>query len=91
MKHDGTESGVYVVAVRAPAAGCQVNFDITLKRGIRADLDNCLAEVRSGLVVGKTGVQHSQRAAVGQGQLVTQNPLVSPHCLEQAFGWLTFA
>ena len=86
VQDDVLESGVGVVAVRAPAAGVEIDLDIA-GDGLRGiELDDRVAEVGSAFMAPEAGVQHENAAAIGAAQLIAEEALMKPDGLQQVFG-----
>ena len=91
MQHHVFEILIVVVAVRAPAAGAQVNLHVAGTRRVAADLDDRAAKIRPAFDADETGMKHADGFAVGGFQLVAPQPLVLPDGLEQPLGRQPFS
>jgi hypothetical protein len=69
----------------------QVDFDITAARPFIADLEDRLAEIRTGFVIPKTGVKNLHGLPVQGPQLIALQSLMLPDLLQDAFGRGGFA
>jgi hypothetical protein len=70
MKHHVLEIFIFIVAVRAPAAGLQVNFYVTRTRHGGADLKNCAAKIRAALDADESGVNNANNSSIGCFELL---------------------
>jgi hypothetical protein len=86
MQDDLLESGVSIMAVRAPAARAKVHFHIPGRRQRIPDLDYRPAKIGSSFDAAKTRVKDSDRLAVKGLELIAEQSLVLPDALEQKFG-----
>jgi hypothetical protein len=62
----------------------QVDFNIANARRVRANLENGLSEIRTGLVIPETRVKNLHRSPVQGSQLIAPQPLVLPEALKYA-------
>ena len=86
MQHDILKSGIAVVAMRAPSAGADVHFHIASLRPSIRDLDDRAAKIRSSFQAVKTRMEHAHLLAIEGFELITEQSLVLPDGLKQAFG-----
>jgi hypothetical protein len=73
------------MAVSAPAAGSQIHFHIATARRVLANLNHCIAKIRTALKIVKPRMKHAQRLTIQGLKLIASNSLVKPNRLEQAF------
>ncbi len=85
VENDVLVSGIAVVAMAAPTGRVQINLDITAARGAVAELQNGLAEVRTGFVVPEAGMKNADPVSVQGLQAVALQSLVQPDLLHQPF------
>ena len=64
MEDDGAEIGIFVVAVRMPAGGLQVNFEVAADGRLIVELDDGTPEVGSALDAEETGVKYPDGSSV---------------------------
>jgi len=86
VKNDVFVSGIDVVAVPAPATGCQINLDVARPGRILSDLDDRVVKIGTGFAIPESRMKHAHRLAVEGLEFIAQEALMIPHSLEQAFG-----
>src|SRR6185436_19613511 len=79
-------SGVLVVPMRVPAVGREVHFHVPVARQAISELDNRVAKIGPGLMVPKTGMQHTDGLTVRGDEPIAPQSLVMPDQLENLFG-----
>ena len=86
MENDLLESRIVMMAMRAPAARANVDFDISALRRTVAELQNRPAKVGSAFYTSEAGMKNSDTFAVQSFEFVAQQPLVLPDGLEKMLG-----
>ena len=71
-----------VVAVRAPAAGLQINFHVAGNGLFIFKLQNCAAKIRAAFDADKTGMKNADSFSVGRFELVAAQALMLPDGLQ---------
>ena len=65
MKQNILKIFIFVMPVRAPAAGAQINFNVTGTRTFISDLQNGVAKIRPAFETGKSGVKNADGFSAG--------------------------
>ena len=86
MEDDVRIGRVAIVTMAAPSGRVQIDFHVTNARRIVRELQDGVAEIRTGFVVPKTGVKNPDRLSVQSFQLVALQTLMLPDLLQQPFG-----
>jgi hypothetical protein len=82
MQNDVLEIRIFVVAMSAPAAGFDIDFDIAGRGQIVAELNNRAMKIRAALAIEKTRMKNSDGSTVQCHQLIAEQALVLPDGLK---------
>ena len=86
VQDDILEGGVAVMPMCAPAAGTEVNLDVTGLRRALTELDDGAAEIRTAFDAAETRMKDTDRLTVQGCELIAKQSLVLPDGLQKAFG-----
>jgi len=85
MQNHASERRVAVVPMGMPAAGAQVDLDITRFRRFVIELNQGTAKIGTTFQIVKPGMKHADGLAVQSPKLVAEHALMEPNSLEQLF------
>ncbi len=85
VQDDILKGGIAVMAVRAPTAGTEVDFNVAGACGFGADSHHGTVEIRASFIIFETRMKNSNRMTVQRDELVAQDTLLLPDSLEQLF------
>jgi hypothetical protein len=85
MQNNARECRIVLVMMRLPILRNDINLNIARTRFLLAELEHGPVEIRPGLVIPETRMEHAHLLAIGGAEIIAAEALVVPDILQQAF------